>query len=77
MAYERPRFSARLTKPEKVDLLSDYLTSYRAVAASDPKSPELNIKLDRAAFSGLLDEIGALLIERDWRRAGKGAEALD
>ncbi len=60
MAYKRPTNGRQLSSAQKTALLADYLQSYRVSVAADPTA--LNRKLPRAAFSGLLDRIGEILL---------------
>ncbi len=75
MAYIRPRMATPLTKPEKLELLSDYVASYHDLAASDPST--LNVKIERKVFDELLDEIGTLLVERSKQLASSPGPVLD
>lgn len=65
MAYIRPANKTRLSKPEKLHLLSEYAAYYRNAVASDDAA--LNRKIPRDAFSGLLDRIGSLLVDESER----------
>lgn len=62
MAYERPEPNAKLSKPERKELLERYYGEYRAWAAEDPS--RLNRKVPREAFDELLDRVGELLLEQ-------------
>lgn len=60
MAYCRPQSKARLTKAEKLSLLSRYFEYYRGLAKQNPAS--LNVKVPREAYDQLLAQVGALLL---------------
>lgn len=60
--YERPTNPNQLTPDEKAELLQQYFSFYERLAKQD--SELLNVKLERSAVEDLLDEIGALLLER-------------
>ena len=60
--YERPTNPNPVNPVEKADLLNQYFAYYEQVAQEKPDL--LNVKLERATFADLLDEIGALLLER-------------
>jgi hypothetical protein len=53
-----------LTKDEKVDLVRTYYQCYAELASCDGTKAELNLKVPRAAFADVLDEIGTLLLQR-------------
>jgi hypothetical protein len=62
MAYERPKPKAKLSKPERQELLERYYGEYRAWATEDLS--RLNRKVPREAFDELLNRVGALLLEQ-------------
>lgn len=61
MAYKRPRPEAKLSKDERAELLTRYYGEYRAWATED--ASQLNRKVPREVFEGLLNQIGELLLE--------------
>ncbi len=62
MKYKRPKNSIPLKPGEKAEVLKEYFQHYQKLAQSNPGL--LNSKLERDAFSDLLDEIGSLLLEK-------------
>ncbi|QSQ26111.1 hypothetical protein JY651_14785 [Pyxidicoccus parkwayensis] len=62
MTYERPKPKAKLSKPERKELLEQYYGEYRNWAAEDPSC--LNRKVPRQAFDDLLNRVGDLLLEQ-------------
>jgi hypothetical protein len=60
--YMRPTNPNPLSPGEKAELLREYFAYYEDVAQQAPEL--LNVKLERAAVAGLLDEVGALLLQR-------------
>lgn len=77
MTYLRPRNEANLTASEKRDLIEDYLGLCRAIAINDRRRGELNVKLPRAVFDEITDEIGALLLERSAKLASEAGPVRD
>src|SRR5688500_10273805 len=75
MSYERPRAEATLTPDERRALLRDYLAVYRDMAASGHVSS--NVKLSKAAFADLLDEIGDVLLRRCKELASRSGPVRD
>ncbi|WP_146394279.1 hypothetical protein [Allorhodopirellula solitaria] len=76
--YVRPTNDAPLSPAEKKELLQAYFSHYESVAQQDPQL--LNMKLERAAVSGLLDQMGVLLLEQSQQLAhapGPMREFLD
>jgi hypothetical protein len=67
MSYQRPTNPNPLSKPEKVELLRNYLGFYQKLAASDQSA--LNRKVPRDVFAALLDRIGKLLIDESKQMA--------
>lgn len=61
MPYQRPK-SETPPKADRLDLLRDYFHAYQQLALEDPS--QLNQKVPREVFSGLLDEIGTLIQQR-------------
>jgi hypothetical protein len=62
MPYQRKSRDSKLSKKEREALLQDYWTFYRERTKIDPSA--LNRKIPREAFTDLLDELGALIIEK-------------
>ncbi|WIG93163.1 hypothetical protein [Myxococcus sp. SDU36] len=62
MTYERPKPKAKLSKPERKELLERYYGEYRAWAAEDHSC--LNRKVPRGAFNEMLNQVGGLLLEQ-------------
>jgi len=60
--YQRKRPGLKLTKSEREELLREHWNFYRAQSKRDPSV--LNRKLPRSAFSDLLDELGAIILDR-------------
>lgn len=63
MAYQRPKGDVRLSKDEKVELVREYVDYYEGVVAANGVDA-LNVKIPRAAFESVLDEVGTVLNER-------------
>jgi len=62
MSYQRPRSDIRMSKPEKVNLMAEYILYYEELVKAE-RIDELNVKIPREAFSKTLDNIGELLIQ--------------
>jgi hypothetical protein len=75
MGYRRPKSRAKLTKAEKVELLSRYFNHYRRLAKNAPAS--LNVKVPREAYDDLLDQIGGLLLTRATKAADEPGPVRD
>lgn len=60
MAYKRPTNGQKLSKPEKLDLLRDYVRHYRQLSATD--GAVLNRKVPRKLFLDLMDGLGETLL---------------
>ncbi|MCA9037112.1 MAG: hypothetical protein KDA91_18375 [Planctomycetaceae bacterium] len=73
--YERPTNSSPVAPGEKAEILSEYFAYYEQVARETPDL--LNVKLERATFADLLDEIGGLLLERAGALAGSQGMVRD
>ncbi|MGA2264006.1 MAG: hypothetical protein ABSH28_21555 [Acidobacteriota bacterium] len=67
MGYQRPTNPVRLTKTQKLALLTEYAEYYRELAAADPHA--LNRKVPREAFAEILDRVGEVLIEESGKLA--------
>jgi hypothetical protein len=75
MAYCRPQSKARLTKAEKLGLLSQYFEYYRALAKQSPAS--LNVKAPRKAYDQLLAQVGGLLLATSAKAAKERGQVRD
>lgn len=76
--YTRPCNANPLSPSEKADLLREYFAHYEDVARKEPNL--LSVKLERAAFAEVLDQVGGLLLERSRQLAsspGPMREFLD
>jgi hypothetical protein len=73
--YKRLQSTAKLNKSVRTKLLKDYLQHYEVVASTNPKL--LNQKLPRDVFEGLLNHVGALLIEEAKDLAGRPGPVRD
>ena len=62
MAYKRYKSPVSLTKPQKIELLSEYVSYYSSLIA-EQGTDILNVKIPREIFSGFLDDIGSRLNE--------------
>ncbi len=63
--YTRPTNDTPLSPAEKKELLQNYFSHYEKLAQEEPHL--LNVKLERAAVSELLDQVGRLLLEQSQR----------
>jgi hypothetical protein len=60
VAYKRPKNEQKLSKPEKLDLLKDYVQHYRQLCPTD--KAVLNRKVPRESFGDLMDGLGEMLL---------------
>lgn len=72
MAYKRAVNAEALTSEQKRSLLAEYFAHYEREATRD--RAVLNRKLTRKAFAGLLDRIGAVIVEESRRLAEENGE---
>ncbi len=75
MAYCRPKSKARLTRAEKLNLLSQYFEDYRCLAKQSPAS--LNVKVPREAYDQLLAQVGTLLLDTSAKAAEERGPVRD
>ena len=76
--YRRPTNDKPLSPAEKEKLLPEYFAYYEEIARTAPHL--LNVKLERATFSEVLDQVGGLLLKHSKRfasSAGPMREFLD
>ena len=75
MPYQRPVNTNALSKEQKLSLLKEYICHYEREAALD--QTVLNRKVPREAFSGLLDQMGDLLLQESMRIATEPGPVYD
>lgn len=63
MTYKRYKSEITLSKPEKVNLMSEYIDYYEHLINKQGLDV-LNVKIPRDVFANILDEIGAVLNEK-------------
>ncbi|MEI8199111.1 MAG: hypothetical protein WCG21_03530 [Eubacteriales bacterium] len=60
MSYQRPKSNISMSKPEKVNLMAEYITYYEGIVNTGSVDA-LNVKIPREAFAEILDSIGETL----------------
>lgn len=63
MAYKRYKSEIALSKPEKVNLMSEYIDYYERLI-HEQGFDALNVKIPRDVFANILDEIGSILNQK-------------
>ncbi|NLB80488.1 MAG: hypothetical protein GX800_02475 [Clostridiaceae bacterium] len=63
MAYKRYKSELALSKPEKVNLMSEYIDCYEHLI-NEKCLNILNVKIPRDVFTNILDEIGSFLNQK-------------
>lgn len=63
MAYKRYKSKVVLSKPEKVNLMSEYIHYYECLIKKQGRDI-LNVKIPRDVFANILDEIGGVLNQK-------------
>lgn len=63
MTYKRYKSEIALSKPEKLNLVSEYIDYYESLI-SEQGLDILNVKIPRGIFANILDEIGGVLIQK-------------
>lgn len=70
MAYKRYKSEIALSKPEKVNLMSEYIGYYEGLI-NEQGLNALNVKIPRDVFANILDEIGIILNQRSLEMANE------
>lgn len=70
MSYKRYKSEIALSKPEKVNLMSEYIGYYEGLI-NEQGLNALNVKIPRDVFANILDEIGIILNQRSLEMANE------
>lgn len=76
MAYKRYKSEIALSKPEKVNLMSEYIEYYERLI-NEQGLDILNVKIPRDVFANILDEIGGVLNQKAIEMASEDGPVKD
>lgn len=76
MAYKRYKSEIALSKPEKVNLMSEYINYYERLI-NEQGLDVLNVKIPRDVFANILDEIGGVLNQKAIEMASEDGPVKD
>jgi hypothetical protein len=76
MAYKRYKSEIKLTKQEKVNLMSEYINYYEGLI-KEQGIDVLNIKIPREVFEDILDDIGSTLNKKAIEMANEDGPVKD
>ena len=76
MAYKRYKSEIALSKPDKVNLMSEYIEYYERLI-NEQGLDILNVKIPRDVFANILDEIGGVLNQKAIEMASEDGPVKD
>lgn len=76
MAYKRYKSEIALSKPDKVNLMSEYIEYYERLI-NEQGLDILNVKIPRDVFANILDEIGGVLNQKAIEMASEAGPVKD